>query len=320
MIALLREAYRRLYWLPNDLGELSNARWPKHLIYFGGAGFGDDLLLGSVLHELNARGVRRLAVISRLTELFDGYPFPVAVLDESHWPALNAMLRWGRRVTKPVYYRGFEPPDIDVPSKGHIIAEMVRHCGIRGPVRLRTWLYLTEAERGKGICEPNQAAIQCVSTNSVNPSPNKLWPPERYQEVVDQNRGRLRFVQLGSRNDPPLNGVRDLRGRTTIRESAAILSQSRVFVGYVGFLMHLARAVGCRSVIVFGGREHPSQSGYIANENLFTPLPCSPCWRWVSCVADHRCMDAIRAGDVTDAITRALARTGPLETAEEVIP
>jgi hypothetical protein len=320
MLDLLRDIYRRAYWLPTDFRELRGAGWPDHLIYFGGTAFGDDLLLGSVLHELHARRVGRLAVISRLTELFDHYPFPLAVLDETHWPALGAMLRWGRRATKPEYICGLTPPDIEIPGNGHIIAEMARNAGMRGPVRLRTWLYLTEAERERGGRIPNQAAIQCTSKTSVNACANKLWPVDRYQRVVDENRDRLAFVQIGSLGDPPLRGALDLRGQTTLRESAAILSQSRVFVGYVGFLMHLARAVECRSVIVFGGREHPSQSGYVANENLFTALPCSPCWRLFTCVADHQCMEAIRASDVTNAITRALARTGPLETALESIP
>ena len=39
-------------------------------------------------------------------------------------------------------------------------------------------------------------------------------------------------------------GTRDLRGATTIRETAAILANARLFVGTVSFLMHVAP--GCR--------------------------------------------------------------------------
>ena len=55
---------------------------------------------------------------------------------------------------------------------------------------------------------------------------------------------------------PPLKGALDLRGKTGLREAAAILSNSLVFIGQVGFLMHLARAVDCRSVIVYGGQRN----------------------------------------------------------------
>jgi ADP-heptose:LPS heptosyltransferase len=101
-----------------------------------------------------------------------------------------------------------------------------------------------------------------------------------------------------------------LRGKTTIRESAAILSNSMVFVGLVGFLMHLARAVECRSVIVYGGREAPWQSGYSSNENLYTPMHCSPCWLWNRCDYDRECMNLISVEDVTAATERQVARAG----------
>ena len=106
--------------------------------------------------------------------------------------------------------------------------------------------------------------------------------------------------------------MRDLRGKTTLRESAAILSRSLAFVGQVGFLMHLARAVECRAVILYGGREHPSQSGYSCNENLYSEVGCSPCWRLNSCPYDKECMRRISAADVgrqalAGGVTTALA-------------
>lgn len=318
--SLLRRIYRRLYWLPNDVRALASARMPQHLIYFGGEGFGDDVLLTSVIMELHRRGLRRLAVITRLVEIFDNFPFPLAVLDYRRWTTLDAMIRWRRKNTKPHYYRGFREPDIDVPGPGHIIGEMCRQTGIRGEVELKTHVFLRPDEIARGRISEHQAAIQCMDRTSLNASLNKIWSAERYQEVVDQNQHRLKFVQLGSGQDPALQGVIDLRGKTTLRESAAILANCRTLVGYVGFLMHLARAAGCRSVIVFGGREHPRQSGYTCNENLFTELPCSPCWRRRTCDWDRVCMQRIESRHVTAAIDRVLARRGePLELATEFV-
>jgi ADP-heptose:LPS heptosyltransferase len=197
---------------------------------------------------------------------------------------------------------------------------MCRQTGISGQVELAPHLFLRPEEVARGQLVENQTVIQCMDRTSLNASLNKIWFAERYQEVVDQNRQRLNFVQLGSAGDPALRGVLDMRGKTTIRESAAILARSRLAVGYVGFLMHLARAVGCRGAFIFGGREHPRQSGYSCNENLFTELPCSPCWRRRSCDYDRECMQRIAAADVTAAITKILARNGsPLEMDTESI-
>jgi ADP-heptose:LPS heptosyltransferase len=83
-----------------------------------------------------------------------------------------------------------------------------------------------------------------------------------------------------------------------------------LFIGLVGFLMHLARAVNTRSVIVYGGRELPSQSGYTCNENITHLLPCSPCWQWNRCAFEHACMTGIQSEAVLAAVRRQLARVG----------
>ena len=126
--------------------------------------------------------------------------------------------------------------------------------------------------------------------------------------MVDALVPRHRVVQLGLPTDPLLHGAEDLRGKKSLRESGAILASAAAFIGLVGFLMHLARAVDCPAVVVYGGREHPDQSGYVCNENLFTSLPCSPCWRWNSCDFEHRCMTDIHPEHVTAALARLLAR------------
>ncbi|MBM3853346.1 MAG: glycosyltransferase family 9 protein [Verrucomicrobia bacterium] len=315
-----RRLYRWAYWLPRDWSIYLRYGRPRKVVYFGGTGFGDDLLLSTVLYELRARGERRLGVISRLTELFEHAPYVDAVIKDE-WRALAAVERFGGTTIRPVYYTRHAPPHYDVPSTQHIITAMCQSAGIRGPVALRTYLCLEESERNRGQLRANQAVIQCTAPQSLNFSPLKHWYAERYQEVVDKLSHRLNFIQLGSLGDPPLRGAVDLRGKTTARESAAILSRSRVCITYVGFLMHLARAVDTRAVVVFGGRERPDQSGYACNENLFTALPCSPCWLRRHCLENRECMDRITSDDVVAAVERALAKVGnPLEVVHEDAP
>jgi ADP-heptose:LPS heptosyltransferase len=116
-------------------------------------------------------------------------------------------------------------------------------------------------------------------------------------------------------SDPPLKGALDLRGKTSLREAAAILSNSQLFVGLVGFLMHLARAVNCRSVVVYGGRETPDKTGYIANKNLVGVTPCSPCWEENKCDYDRECMKMISVETVVEAVMEQINHHGnPLET------
>ena len=151
--------------------------------------------------------------------------------------------------------------DQDEPPDRHIAAIMCRKAGISGDIFIRPYIYLTDAEKRSGRIAKNHIAIQSSARAARFHYSTKEWFADRFQLVVNALKGKYSIVQLGSGGDPPLAGTIDLRGKTSLRQSAAILSQALVFIGLVGGLMHLSRAVDCRSVIVYGGRELPASIG-----------------------------------------------------------
>jgi ADP-heptose:LPS heptosyltransferase len=165
---------------------------------------------------------------------------------------------------------------------------------------------------------PRQIAIHSSGAAARYPILNKEWFPERFAQVAEALASRFNLVQLGAPEDPLLPGVRDLRGKTTVRESAAVLSQSQLFIGLEGFLMHLARAVECRAVIVYGGHSHPDQTGYEAFENLYSAVPCAPCWLRDHCPHNHECMRRITATEVLAGVERQVALLGSALPEERV--
>jgi hypothetical protein len=261
------------------------------------------------------RPIQKTCVISNYPDLFAGSH------DASHVLALNGqwcepMLfaqKWERHY-KVLEYAHYDGDDrSEVPSR-HIITELCAKVGITGSVLIRPHLILSPEEKSSGTWATGKIAIQSSALGGKYPMLNKEWYPERFQSVVDQLRDEFDFIQLGSGDNPRLQHVHDLRGVTSMRESSAILHNARMYVGPVGFLMHLARAVDCPSVIVFGGREAPWQSGYICNMNLYAPVPCAPCWRWSGCDFGKMCMNEITVNDVICGV-RTMARRprGPLE-------
>jgi Glycosyltransferase family 9 (heptosyltransferase) len=291
------------------------APFPKVLLYFGFAP-GDDLLCTAVLRELRKRGKDSILMISDHRDLFAGNQDPTYL--RSLWPryyrdgsTISICRRfvriWGGEFTRPEY----APLDgIDrrrIPTR-HIIAEMCARVGIAGPVAIRPYLVLTEQEKSPAAWARDRIVIQSSGMAARHPMRNKEWYPDRVQDVVDALAGEVEFIQLGSTSDPALLHAKDLRGGTSIRETAAILSHARLYVGTVGLLMHVARAVECPSVIIFGGREAPWQSGYVCNTNLYTAVPCAPCWRANTCEFDRQCMREISAVDVVSAIRQMLKR------------
>ncbi|HYF61881.1 MAG TPA: glycosyltransferase family 9 protein [Herpetosiphonaceae bacterium] len=292
-------------------------RQPRALLTFGG-GIGDHLLCTGVFRALRERGERRLWMMSNHAGLFRHNPDIDRVVPV-HDFFIDLARRAGARYAMLNYTRHIKDEDRDLPPSNHLIVNMCAAYGMDGPVAVRPFLHLTAAERAAGRIAPRQITVQSSIMAAAYPIGTKEWYPARMQEVVSGLRRRHSVIQLGSPDDPPMEGALDYRGKTSLRESAAILSQSLVFISAVGFLMHLARAVDCRSVVVFGGREHPGQSGYGCNENLFSPVPCAPCWLWNSCPYDRMCMQRITAGAVLAAAERQIERAGqplPVDYAE----
>lgn len=296
---------------------------PRVLIHFGDA-VGDDLLCTTVARELVRRGDGPVWMMTRHPALFAGNADVAETVPKDERIAA-AVADVGGRFVVPVYSRHDWARDAGDPvPAAHILAVMCGLAGVAGPVTLRPYLHLTEAEAAAGRVAAGQVAMHTSGATAALPMLNKEWVPGRFQAVADAigDDGHT-VVQLGHPADPPLAGAVDLRGRTTLRQAAAVLSQSAGLVGLVGFLMHLARAVGRRSTIVYGGRELPAQSGYGCNENVTNVLPCSPCWQWSRCAYDRACMGQIGPDAVIAAARRMLGRADePLtdETADVPSP
>ena len=287
---------------------------PKASIGFFG-GIGDDLLCTTAVHELHLRGSGRLWFFTRFPKLYS----PEAGV--SLVPEDGRYLKLAERLGAPMRSLSYSPydpaTDRDLPTSEHIIAAMCRLAGVRGRVSLRPYLALHESEREKAAAYQGSVVIQTSSMTAAAPMKNKQWDPDRFQKVADSLAGSAKVVQLGSPNDPPLRGTTDLRGKTSLRESAAILSQARLFVGLSGFLKHLARAVECPAVIVYGGRELPAITGYVCNINIATAPPCAPCWQRSACSFGHVCMTSITAEQVISAVQSALAQRPSTLSVEE---
>jgi hypothetical protein len=294
--------------------ETEAARWilrrgkPDVILHFLG-GFGDELLLTCVAHELRRRTPSlRIWQISNAAELLRNNSDYTLVLDESHWALRhsNLLKRW--RI--PLRYTEIPVQGRETPPGEHILAVLCRKAGVKGRIELRPWCHSI----ADGSPSSRQIAIQSVGEKTHETwMANKNWYHDRFQIVVDALRRYwpgTDILQLGAAADPPLTGTRDLRGKTTLHETSVILSRSLCFIGTSGLLVHLARAVDCRSVVVYGGREHAWQSGYSCNENLESFLPCSPCWFWHDCAFDRECMKRISPDDVVAAVDRTLARAG----------
>jgi len=122
----------------------------------------------------------------------------------------------------------------------------------------------------------------------------KWWSADRYQQVVRHFQDRIDFVQVGEshHHHPTVEGVIDLRGRTTLRQLIRLMYHAQGAISAVSLLMHLAAAVEVKPgmpknrpcVVIAGGREPPHFTAYPHHQFLHTvgALRCCDnggCWK-----------------------------------------
>ncbi len=144
--------------------------------------------------------------------------------------------------------------------------------------------------------------------------PTKLLPQSTWRETASLLKAAgVRVVQLGAADDEAIAGVHaDLRGRTSLRQAAALLRGAACHVGTEGGLVHLARAMEVRSVVAFGPTSRDFL-GYPDNCNLVED-DCTGCWwttkDWfIRCprgFAVPPCMNAHAAGAIAGAVLAIL--------------
>jgi ADP-heptose:LPS heptosyltransferase len=116
----------------------------------------------------------------------------------------------------------------------------------------------------------------------------KNLPAAKWQEIVDRLVGAgFATVQLGEAHEQLIQGVDvDLRGRTSLTETAHVLRYAQVHVDTEGGLVHLARAVGTASVVAFGPTS-VEFFGYAEHVNV-AASECGNCW-WTAKDWSSRC-------------------------------
>ena len=151
----------------------------------------------------------------------------------------------------------------------------------------------------------------------------KGWPPSHYERFVAAFKERfpqVLVVQLGAKTSRPIAGCDvGLVNDTTLHESAWILKHSLLHVDGDSGLVHLARALHTKSLVLFGPTNHDFFR-YSQNETCFSTI-CGNCWwsttDWMrSCprgLREPECMKSIEPAEVLERAEKYLRSLSSLQ-------
>jgi len=171
--------------------------------------------------------------------------------------------------------------------------------------------------------EESQAAEQILANNGLkgvnwvmlHPAARywfKAWPPERFAALGDALiKEGVQVVLIGSEHEQSVaeevmqagqQKFVSLVGKTTLRELAALMKECRVFVGNDAGPMHMAAAVSCPVVALFGPTD-PAVWGPRGKscQVIYKGLDCRECFYPGCSRGEMSCMGQISVEEVLDA-------------------
>jgi len=222
---------------------------------------------------------------------------------------------WDKRVPGVDYLLYGYPHDEgypQIPMKKHLIEYFAEDVGVKpGPFSL--------VSISQNLVKGDFITLHIKTGWSIY----KEWSVERWSQTIQELRpylGETKVVQIGSAQDPLVTGIDiDLRGKTSLEESCALIRDSVLHLGCDSFSNHIAGAYKKKAVILFGSTS-PIGSGYSTATNIWTHEVCSPCYKENPEVSreaggpcdHHSCMNKITVDIVKSAILHQLKGDGKM--------
>ena len=279
------------------------------------AGLGDAVFMNTIVFHFWKETGKKVLVASNQPQIFAGNPgawtFPFSSIK---WLIRSGILMQKVRLVDGFTFLTYQPEgqgETMQPMKEHILSFLAHKVGLREIVN-KPLLFLSKKELRKArLPEGTRPWLAMHSTGITEMTENKNWYPDRFVRVAENLKSHFRVVQLGLPSDPVIPCDLDLRGKVSPRGAAATIASCAALICQVGYLMHAAAAVGTPAIVIYGGFEAPWESGYAWNVNLFTKLPCSPCWLKGPCPYNKKCMQEIRVEEVTEKALEILLNRQP---------
>ena len=164
-----------------------------------------------------------------------------------------------------------------------------------------------------------QICMEHLALNSNSPimalapgiadSPAKQWPARYFTETAEHyGKQGYQIWLLGAENDQAIcrqiteatdMPINNLCGRTSLEDTIDILAQADIVLSNDSGLMHIAAAVGCSVIGIFGSTTPeyalPSSDWVKAS---WTGLSCSPCWQKTCRYGHYHCLTRITPKDI----------------------
>lgn len=232
-----------------------------------GMGYGDSLLLLSVVQDLQKLARRRIHVVAKHPEIFEGQPGIKEVHSTHHmdrfWDDVAS------DASEILYFRYWEITGRMRGFKRGTLLNVLRFMAGLAPAYEFPTFMLSSRDMGVVTQITKDFKKPVVVVHRGKGREIKLLGREKFGELVRCLQQKYKVVQIGYQYDDEIVGAVDLRGRLTFNQSMAMMMVARFIVGHDSMPAHASGIVQTPGVFLYGPTS-PADFGYEHNENIFT--------------------------------------------------
>jgi ADP-heptose:LPS heptosyltransferase len=248
---------------------------------------GDALLLSSLAREVKKRNPKAIIhVITGLPEVFDRNPDVdlVTKYNGNPVPGLGKFLiRYEHRF----------------PWKQHLINESARCVDIFDSAELKTYFYPSphDIEWAEHIVRNVKLPVILINRVAGPRTDKKNWPENYWRVLVNELVKNFTVIEIGLQSPAP-DGIPatnyiDLTGKTTLHQTAALMSKSILLICPVTGVLHLAASVNLQVLCILGGSEPAVATKYPGTHYIENLPACANCYEKGPCTNDFLCLTSI---------------------------
>ena len=151
----------------------------------------------------------------------------------------------------------------------------------------------------------------------------KHWAPEKFAGLADYliENHKAKIIIVGDFSEKEISETMakamkqaclDLTGKTSAGELAALLEKSKIVIANDGGPLHMAVALGKKTVSFFGPVDpvvygpYPASANHIVLKGSLKCMPCYADFRLSPCLRNKECLEMIDVNEAKDAVNRLL--------------
>lgn len=284
-------------------------------------GLGDAVAFTALCEPYFRHFGQKILVAHKCPELFEGNPF-CEIFKEVHQDSVSPQKLEELRNEgfNPIFltycdyrYNAALPGVETVYQNRHMIETMGERLGLSGKIISSPHIFLTPEEVSNG----NRSEKRQIVVSAKGKTPFKTCNPSTIREVCNQllQNDCFTLFQVGQVEDELISeNIIDLRGKTSVRETAAILANSILYIGPLGFNFHLAHAMHCPAAVLFPQSEPLNLALYADSTPILSPTRCNLCekenlmLRDEPCPYNYACIRAISSKQIMKTVQKILER------------